>query len=179
MVVNHIEENGESVDMAKIDQRLELIHFPAQLVGRIGRQTFRSQELVHPRRYGGQVRILGRVIHFRRKIIDAVVAETELGGKLLDRQQLNGGHTEAREVRNLVGHIEKRPRFARQIRRRKDADVQLIDHEIVKLRRNESGFVPRKIGCTNDTIARERRRQFPRKRIALGTRSPVTDDKNL
>jgi hypothetical protein len=80
-------------------------------------------------------------------------------------------------VRNLVGDIEKRPRLARQIRRRKHADVQLIDNEIVKLRRDESGLVPRKVGRTDDAIVRERRRQLPRKRIALGTRSTVPDDK--
>jgi hypothetical protein len=57
--------------------------------------------------------------------------------------------------------------------------VQLIDHEIVKLRRNKSGLMPRKVGRTNDAIAWERRRQLPRERIALGTRSAVTDDKKL
>jgi len=153
--------------------------FPAQSVGRIRRQTFRSQEPVHPHEVRGQVRILGRVIHFRRKIIDAVVAETELGGKLLDRQQLNNRDPEIREVWDLIGDIEKRARFARKIWRRKDTDVQLVDHEIVKWRRNEPGLMPRKVGRTHNAIARERGRQFPRKRIALGARSAVTNDKKL
>ena len=45
--------------------------------------------------------------------------------------------------------------------------MELINHEIVKLRRDISGLVPREIGFANDAFAGKRRLQFARVRVAF------------
>jgi hypothetical protein len=80
---------------------------------------------------------------------------------------------------NLACNIEKRSRFARQVRSEKYADMQLIDHEIVERRRDVSSLVPRKIRRADDAIARERSGQLPRKWIALRTRPAITNHEEL
>jgi hypothetical protein len=179
VVVNHIEKNGEPVDMAEVDQGLQLVHFSAEIGDPIRRQPLRSEKRIYMGDVRGQIRILDRKIHLRRKIIRAVVTLAELRLELLDRHELDRGNSQAGEMRNLACDIEKRSRLGWQIRSEKYADVQLIDHEILERRRDVSGLVPRKISLADDAITRERSRQLPRKRIALRTRPAITDHEKL
>ena len=179
MVVNHVQQDSESVQMAEIDQGLQLVHLSAQISDLVRRQTLRLEERVYMGDIRWQVRILDGKIHLGRKIIHAVVTEAELRGELLDRHELDRRESEAGEMRNLARDVEKRSRFGRQVRSEKYADMQLIDHEIVEPRRDVSGLVPRKVRLADDAIARERSRQLPRKRIALRTRPAITDHEKL
>ena len=53
--------------------------------------------------------------------------------------------------------------------------MELVDHEVLKLRRDEAGLVPGKIGLSDDAVAGERRHQFARVRIAFGTFAAVAN----
>ena len=55
------------------------------------------------------------------------------------------------------------------------ADVKLVDHEVVKSRRDESALVPGKIGLADDAVARERRLELARVRIALWALAALAD----
>ena len=78
-------------------------------------------------------------------------------------------------MRNLARHVQKSARLTRQVRRKVDADMELVDHEVLKLRGDESGLVPGKIGLSNDAVAGERRLQLPRVRIAFGAFAAVAN----
>ena len=68
------------------------------------------------------------------------------------------------------------PAFCRQVRREERADVQLVDDEVVKLRRDVAGLVPREVGLADDAVAGKRRLQLARVRIALRALAAVADD---
>ena len=82
----------------------------------------------------------------------------------------------ADEVGNLAGHIQERAAPSGHVRREVGADVELVDHEVLKLRRDEAGLVPGEIGGPDDAVAGERRDQFAREGIALGTLAAIADD---
>src|SRR5262245_15686147 len=77
---------------------------------------------------------------------------------------------------NLSRHVQESPRLTREVRREVDTGMQLVDHEVLKLRGDESGLVPGKIGLANDAVAGERRLQFPRVRIAFGPLAAIAND---
>ena len=102
--------------MAEVNQRLELVHLPAQLIDLVRCLPLRLEKRISLRHVRREDFVLDGEIHFRRKIIDAVVAEAELGRELLDRHELDRRHSKAGEMWDLLRHIEKRARFSWQIR---------------------------------------------------------------
>src|SRR5262249_18357538 len=96
-----------------------------------------------------ELRVLHGKIHFWGEIIGPIVPEAELSLKLLDWHKLNRGNAESGEVRNLARHIEKGAPFPRQVRREESADMELINHEVMKQRRDVAGLMPREIGFPN------------------------------
>ena len=167
VVVHHIQEHREAIHVAEVDQRLALIHLAAQVLDIVSWQTFGIEQRVHMRRVRREIRVLHGKIHFRGEIIGPIVAEAELGLKLLDRHELNRGNAESGEVRNLARHIEKGAPVPRQVRREEGADMELINHEVMKRRRDVAGLVPREIGLPNDAVAGKRRLQLAGVGIAL------------
>ena len=132
MVVDHVEDHGQAVEMAEIYQRLELIHFSAQILRLVAAQALRIEQAVHLGDVGREVVIRHGEIHLGRKIIGAVVAEAEAGLKFLNRQELQRRDAQFGEMRQLARDIEKRAALARQVRREERADVELIDDELVE-----------------------------------------------
>src|SRR5439155_4136130 len=157
----------------------QLVHLSAQITAFVGQQALRLEECIYMGDIRRQVCILDGKIHLGRIIIHAVVTEAELGGELLDRHELDRRYSKPNEVWNLACDIEKRARLDRQGRSKKYADMQLIDHEIVEVRRDVSDLLPRKVRRADDALDRERSDQLPRKRIVLRTRPAITNHEEL
>ena len=149
VVVNHVRDHRDPVEMAEIDERLELIDLPGELGRGERRESLCRQQPVHAR----HIRRAGRpaataVIHLRRKEVRAVVAEAVLALIFLKRQRHDGVHAEVREIFDAIHHIQDladamRPDvLARGILRIEHADVKLIDDQIAESRRTEPCVVP-------------------------------------
>ena len=111
VVVDDVQDHREAVDVAEVDQRLELVHLAAQVLDlRSGARPLASSSAFTCVDVGREVRVLHREVHLRREIIGPVVAEAELGLELLDRQELDRGDAEPGEVRDLARHVEERAR---------------------------------------------------------------------
>lgn len=87
--------------------------------------------------------------------------------KFLDRHELQRRDTQIGEVLQPARHVEERAALAWQVRREKGADVELIDDELVKSRRDVPALMPGKVGASDDALAGERRLQFAGTGIAL------------
>src|SRR3954451_13775399 len=79
-------------------------------------------------------------------------------------------------MRNLPRHVQESAGFARQVRRKVHTRMQLVNHEVWKLRRDESGLVPWKIRLSDDAVAGEGRHQLTCVRIAFGPLATISDD---
>src|SRR5689334_15927431 len=101
MVVNDVQNDRKAVEMAKIDERLELIHFTMQVLRRVSPLPFRIEQRVKGIEVRANGEIRDREIHFRREVVRAVVPKAELRLKLLDGQELKRGYAECREVRDF------------------------------------------------------------------------------
>src|SRR5258705_3465867 len=76
---------------------------------------------------------------------------------------------------NLSRHVQESAGLTRQVRRKVNTGMELVDHEVLKLRGDESGLVPGKIGLSNDAVAGERRLQLARVWIPFGTFAAVAN----
>src|SRR5258705_8928095 len=76
---------------------------------------------------------------------------------------------------NLSRHVQESAGLTRQVRRKVNTGMELVDHEILKLRGDESSLVPGKIGLSNDAVAGERRHQLARVRIAFGAFAAIAN----
>ena len=63
--------------------------------------------------------------------------------EFLNRHELQRRDAHFGQIRELARDIEKRAAFVRQVRREKGADVELIEDELMKRRRDIPAFVPR------------------------------------
>ena len=79
------------------------------------------------------------------------------------------------QIRELARDIEKRAAFVRQIRREKGADVELIEDELMKRRRDIPAFVPGKVGLADDALAGKGRRELAGVGIAFRPLAPFPD----
>src|SRR5881227_1325399 len=70
--------------------------------------------------------------------------------------------------------IQERAAPIGQVRREERADVQLVYHEVMELRRDVARLVPGEVGSADYAIAGKRRRQLPRVGIAFETRAAVS-----
>src|SRR4029079_16345366 len=122
---------------------------------------------VHLRKIRGEIGVRYGKVHFRRKIVGAVVPEAEAGLKFLNGQELQGRDTQFGEMGQLARHVEKRPPVLGEVRCEKGADVELIDDELMKARRDIAGLTPREIGLADNTVAPEGGRQLTGGGIAV------------
>src|SRR6185312_6460699 len=145
MVIDHVENHGQPMKVCEIRQRLQLVHFPMQLIGSVASRSFCIKELVHLSDVPREVGIGHGKIHFRGKVVGAVVSETETGLKFLNGQKLQGRHAQLCQVRELAGHVQKSPALVGYVRREERADMKLVDDELLEGRRNEPAGMPGEI----------------------------------
>ena len=96
--------------------------------------------------------------------------------ELLNRHQLQRGHAQLDEMRNLARHVQERPALVGQVRRKEGPDVELIEDKLVKTRRDIPAFVPREIPSADDAFARKGRFQLAGIGVPLGPLAPLADD---
>ncbi len=176
MVVDHVEDHSQAVEMTEIYQRLELIHFSAQILRPVTAQALRIEETVHLGDVRRQVVIRHGEIHLGRKIVGAVVAEAEAGLEFLNGQELQRRDAELGQIWQLARDIEKRAAFVRQIRCEEGADVELIEDELMKGRRDVPAVVPGKVGLADDALAGKGRFELPGVGISLQPLAPFPDN---
>src|SRR5271166_6131071 len=148
MIVDKVEDHGDAVQMAEIDEALQLIDAGCEL--RRGQAGF-SEGSKHPvdREQLTLQRVRrNHVIGLGRKVIDAIVAQAERCLELLHRQQLHGGYAEVAEVDELLRGIQEGTAsrcsdvVASIVLRPPCADMQLIDDQVAELRRLPALVVP-------------------------------------
>ena len=176
MVVDDIEDDRQAMQVTQVHESLELIHLAAQVFEPVAPQPPGVQQLIHRVGIGRQLVVLDGEIHFRREVIGAVVAEAERGLELLYGQELDGRDAQLREIRHLARDIEKRAPLPRQVGCEEGPDVELIDDDVVEPRRHEPVVMPGEVRAADDALARERRLELARVRIALRAFAALTDD---
>jgi hypothetical protein len=75
VVVDHVGQYGQSVEVADVDEGLELVHLAAQLGRRQGGEALVGQQGVDPVQVGLQLVGPDAVVHLRGEDVGAVVAE--------------------------------------------------------------------------------------------------------
>lgn len=76
------------MNVTDVDQRLQLVHFPSEIVDVIRALALCREQLIHGVGVARKVGIRHREIHLRREVVRAVVPEAERGLELLDRHEL-------------------------------------------------------------------------------------------
>jgi hypothetical protein len=93
-----VEQHGEFVDMADVDQRFELVRPALQVGPGEGRQAPGPQQTVNPRQVAVQIGPGDGVAHFRREQVRPVVAQTDVGAEFDNGQRLNRVDSERQDV---------------------------------------------------------------------------------
>ena len=159
MVVYHVENDRQTVQMAEIHQAAELVRGAVQLRGRQRGLAPSGEQGVDARQPGSDFRRGTLIIVLRRKVVGAVIAQAERGLKLHDRQQLEGGDAEVAQVGQARNDVEELPGLLAARRRPEGAHVQLVEDEVVELRGTKRRVMPRVAGgidarCSLDSARR-------------------------
>ena len=166
MVVHDVENDGDAVDVEQVDDGHQLGRLAAELAGLERRPPARHEQLVRLRDVAGEVGIGGRhgVVHLRRVVVRAVVAERARGAEFLHRQELHGVDAKVGQVLDPEQQVKKPARPIQpaippsRVGRAEGPDMQLVQHEVVEGRRLEARIVPGKgLRAREDAVAvRER-----------------------
>ena len=149
VVVHDVEDHGEPVHVAQIDQALQLIGPRDEVGGVERREPCRREHAVDRREVAGGVSRVARVVrHLGRKIVQPGVPESLIVIVLVDRQQLDGRDAEIAQVGKPLDDVEKSSVagsrvVARGIDSPEHADVELVDDEVADVRRPPAGGPPR------------------------------------
>ena len=149
VVVDDVEHDGDPVEVEHVDEGLELIDVTGQLTLGQGRESMRGQPTVDPHEIVRQFTVLDAVVGLGREDVRAVVPLTRRRPEFHDGQRLHRPDAEVGEVFDPVEDVEQLRDPVRTavvsltVDRREDTDVELIDRQVGKIRRPESGVVPR------------------------------------
>ena len=88
MVKDKVQDNGEAVSMAQIDERLKLIHLAAEMLLFEGRKSFRVKQFIRAGEIGCKAIVTHSKRHLGREVIYAVISEAEVAREFLNRHQL-------------------------------------------------------------------------------------------
>ena len=90
VIIDYVRDHRDAVEMAEIDECLELIDLPGELSRSERTKPLSCQQPVHACHVRYEVRCRHSVIHFWRKEIRPVVAETVLTLIFLKRERHDG-----------------------------------------------------------------------------------------
>ena len=148
VIVDHVRDHRDPMEMAEVDERLELVDLPGELSRCERREALRGQQPVHVRQIRRKLACRHRIVHLRREKVGAVVAEAVLALIFLKRQRHDGIHAKVREIFDALHHIQdladpmRADVFAGRILRVERSDVKLIDDQVVESRRTEVCVMP-------------------------------------
>src|SRR5688500_278 len=109
----------------------------------VRRKSVPGAQFVHKRQITKQLEPLHRETHHGRKTIGAVVTTPDFAGYFRNRQQLNGVDPEIAQIIELAEYIEKLGNSISTIGSIERADMQLINDQVVEVRRLEIVIRPR------------------------------------
>ncbi len=168
VIVDHVEHDRDAVDMAEVDQRLELSGSGLDIGKRDGGLLPGRVERVEFCHIVRQIlnRDIGEV---GREQIRAAIAHVRIGFLLVDRKRLQDIDAEIGEVGNFQGDVEEVRADAGSCDR-KGADMELVDDHVGKIRRHEIPVVPGKAAGAQDgkAVRKVLRLEFARAGVALG-----------
>jgi len=148
VVVHDVGDHGDPVQVAEVDERLELVHLAAEVVDGERRAAFLREERVRGPQVRAEVGRADAVVHLRGEDVGPVVAEAPLPLVLDEREGLYGGHAQVCEVFDPVEHVEElrdpvRPEVCPgPVARVEHPEMELVDHELARRGRPELGVVP-------------------------------------
>ena len=185
VVVDHVDEHGDPVHVADVDERLQLVDLTLEVLERQRRASLLREQGVDALQIRRQVGRVDAVVHLRREDVGAVVAEAPLAGELDDGQRLEGVDAEVGEVLDPVERVQELRHApgpavaAGVVAREEPADVELVDDEVVERRRPEACVVPRvRARVAHDAVAVGVvvQLELARPRVALQSRATRSDD---
>jgi hypothetical protein len=145
MVVDDIEDHRQPIHVTQVHHHPKLVGSPKDVGQVVGLQPgiYLMQERIDAVEIVWQMRVVRRdgVIGLRREIIHSVVAHAEHGGELDDGERLDGIDPQGFQVGQSIDEVEKGP----AVPSNGDvpgADVQLINDQLMELRRLPVGIVP-------------------------------------
>ena len=148
VIVDDVEDHSDAVKVEKIDHRFELVGLAGQLRCGQFRLVLLGEELIDDCDIARQIGALDGVIHFGRENVGAVIAAAGGSLKFGDGQRHDCVHAEVGEIFEPAKDIEifgnpARPDvLAVGIDGIKDANVELVNEQVVERGRAKTGVVP-------------------------------------
>ena len=109
VVVDDVEDHGDAVQMEQIDQRHQLLRLAIEIGGAKRRKPVPSEQPIRLIEVARKIRRrrIDRVVHLRRELVEAVVAERTQRREFLHRHELHGVDAERYEMVDLEENIEE------------------------------------------------------------------------
>lgn len=111
MVINHVENDRQAVQMGEVHQAAKLVRGAIEMRGGQWGLALGGEQVVDAGQTGGDFRRGAFIVVFRREVIRAIVTEAERSLKLDDRKQLEGGDAEVAQVGQSRDDIEELARL--------------------------------------------------------------------
>jgi hypothetical protein len=107
VVVDHVDDDGDPIEVEDVDERLELVDLPGQLRSGQRYAALVRQQCVDAPQIRPEVGGVDAVVHLRREDVGAVVSHAPRAVELHDRQRLNRVDAQVGEVFHALEDVEE------------------------------------------------------------------------